>query len=78
MLIPVSYVRDEVDRFEKSHFDPDTVGVQIRTWKDDARRQDMFSLESVFTKLDKLEGRRFFLTGDDQNVLDQVALAISG
>lgn len=78
VLTPVSYVRHEVDRFERDNFDQNTVGVQIRTWKDEARRQDMFCLSSLFREMDKLDGKNFFLTGDDQNVLDQVMLRYPG
>lgn len=77
-LVPVEYVRREVEEFSGRMFDADTVGVQIRTWKDEVRRQSMFSEDSLTSVLNELEGKNFFLSSDDQAVIDRLIARYPG
>jgi len=71
-LVPIKYIRDEVDEFYKKSFDKDTVSVQIRTWKDETRRQGMFEKSEYFKHLDKLPNNNFFISSDDQEIVDEI------
>jgi len=71
-LVPIKYIQDELTRFYKKSFNENTVSVQIRTWKDETRRQGMFSKDEYFKHLDNLPNKNFFISSDDQGIVDEI------
>jgi hypothetical protein len=71
-LVPIKYIQDEVTKFYKKSFNENTISVQIRTWKDETRRQGMFSKDEYFKHLDKLPNNNFFISSDDQEIVDEI------
>lgn len=71
-LVPIKYIQDEVTKFYKKSFNENTISVQIRTWKDEARRQGMFRKDEYFKHLDKLSKNNFFISSDDQGIVDEI------
>jgi hypothetical protein len=71
-LVPIKYIQDEVAKFYKKSFNENTISVQIRTWKDETRRQGMFSKDEYFKYLDKLPNNKFFISSDDQGIVDEI------
>lgn len=71
-LIPIKYIRDEVEKFS-SNFDDNTVSVQLRTWKDAPNRAPMFDKESFIKHMDNLPESNFFLSSDDQSIIDELS-----
>lgn len=71
-LKPIKYIQDEVTSFYKKSFNENTISVQIRTWKDETRRQGMFSKDEYFKHLDKLPNNNFFISSDDQEIVDEI------
>ena len=53
-LVPIDYIENKVNEFSKKAFNNDTVSVQLRTWKDDVRRKEMFNKEES-TKEQQME-----------------------
>ncbi len=72
-LKPVKYIRDEVENFS-SNFNEHTVSVQIRTWKDAPNRADMFDKQGFIECMDKLSNSNFFISADDQSIIDELSL----
>ena len=71
-LVPVSYVRKEVENFSK-RFGENTVSVSIRSWPDAKTiREHLFRLESVYAVLDKETGADFFISCDSGEVLEKL------
>lgn len=77
-LIPSSYIQNQVDNFYSKSFDKNTVSVQLRTWKDEPRRQEMFNKDEYFEYLDKLKGSNFFLSSDDQDIINEIIARYPG
>lgn len=77
-LIPSDYIQNQVDSFYSKSFDKNTVSVQLRTWKDETRRQEMFNKDEYFEYLDKLKGNNFFLSSDDQEIIDEIIARYPG
>ena len=71
-LEPIEYIQNQVEEFYKKSFNRDTVSVQLRTWKDETRRQDMFDKKEYFNCLDKYKNKNFFLSSDDQEIIDEI------
>ena len=66
-----------VDRFAGEHIDASTIGVQIRTWRDDPRRQAKYhrpSLERLHRLLSDAEkDSRFLVVSDDDEIIHGLA-----
>jgi len=77
-LVPIDYIQQAVSEFVKKSMNEKTVAVQIRTWKDENRRQLMFNKEAYFTQLDKLGDNNFFVSADDQEIIDEILLRYPG
>ena len=71
-LAPIKYIQDEVNRFYKKAFNKNTVSIQIRTWKDETRRQGMFNKDKYFEHFEKLPNNNFFISSDDQEIVDEI------
>jgi len=71
-LVPIKYIQDKVTRFYKKSFNENTVSIQIRTWKDETRRQGMFNKDEYFEHFDKLPNNNFFISSDDQEIVDEI------
>jgi len=72
-LTPIKYIRNTVDTYAAENFDENTVSIQIRTWKDDARRAPMFKKENYFKLMDQMPDKNFFVTADDQGIINEFA-----
>ena len=58
------------------HLDDDVVGVQVRTWRDDARRHRKYHVPSqrrLTRLLDAMPGRRFLVVSDSDDVAPMLA-----
>lgn len=74
-LIPVKYVRDEVESFS-TQFDSNTITVSVRTWKDLPRTRETmgkhFSIETLFSIMDEYPNNKLFVTCDDQETFEMI------
>jgi len=66
-------IRERIDAFARENFDAGIVGVQVRTWRDDARRHRKHHRPAV-ARLEALLAsvapeRRFFVVSDDDEVV---------
>jgi hypothetical protein len=70
---PAPAIRERVDAFALAYLDPDIVGVQVRTWRDDPRRHRKHHRPAVGRLRRLLEaaesGKRFFVVSDDDDVV---------
>jgi hypothetical protein len=60
-----------VDAFATEHLDRDVIGVQVRTWRDDPRRERKYhrpSVKRLFALMDAVDPqRRFFVVSDSDD-----------
>ncbi len=65
-----------VDEWAAANLDADVVGVQVRTWRDDARRHRKYHLPSLrrLTRLlDSAQGARFLVVSDSDDIAPMLA-----
>lgn len=64
-------ILERVDDFAAEHLDPSVIGVQVRTWRDDPRRERKYhrpSVKRLFALMDGVEPeRRFFVVSDSDD-----------
>ena len=71
-LEPIEYIQNQVEEFYQKSFNKDTVSIQLRTWKDETRRQEMFDKKEYFDFFDSHKDNNFFLSSDDQEIIDEI------
>jgi hypothetical protein len=75
-VTPRPEIMARVDEWAGRELDDDIVGVQVRTWRDDARRHRKHHkpaigrLEALLARVDS--GRRFFVVSDDDDIVPWV------
>lgn len=71
-ISPRPEILAEVDAFARENFDDRTIGVQVRTWRDDPRRHRKHHRPAV-DRLERLlaaaRGGQFFVVSDDDDVI---------
>jgi hypothetical protein len=72
-VTPRAEIRDRVELFAREHFFASTIGVQVRTWRDDPRRHRKHhrpAIARLRVLLDAADrGSRFFVVSDDDDVV---------
>jgi hypothetical protein len=62
-----------VDQFASANFDDDIIGVQVRSWRDEAKRHRKYHLPAMKRLHALMEnagrGRRFFVVSDSDEVI---------
>lgn len=72
-VTPRAEIRERVEAFAREHLDASTIGVQVRTWRDDPRRHRKHHRPAIGRLRALLDAaardRRFFVVSDDDDVV---------
>ena len=66
-------ILNTVDDFYKSYFDNNVIGLQVRTWIDDTRRQNMFDINYYKNIIKQIpSGKKIYITTDNLDILEEL------
>ena len=72
-IAPHPEIRERVEAYARTHVDASTIGVQVRTWRDDPRRHRKHHRPAIARLRALLDAadrdRRFFVVSDDDEVV---------